>query len=145
MKMFTTTLATVSTISPSLRPALRALEVRAADFAALDNYASREFQYRICFPVSVTGANGIRDLLLGESDFATDKYVCAQAVAAQVAFRDDEADLFLDLGIESSTSECGAEDPRRLSISGQFCVIDRKPHEQAPGVAKYSRMSPTEC
>jgi hypothetical protein len=35
--------------------------------------------------------------------------VFAQAVAAQVAFRDREGDLLPDLGIESSTSQCGAE------------------------------------
>src|SRR3989442_2375045 len=87
----------------------RAREVRVADFAALHDNASRQFQDRVCFRVSGLGVDGIRDLLLGKSDFAAQKNVCAQAVAAQIAFRDRETNLLLDLGTESSMSECGAE------------------------------------
>jgi hypothetical protein len=107
--MLSTTLATVSTISPSVRPAARALEVRVFHFAALDDDASHEFQNRVCLARSGSGANSVRYVFLSEADLVSDKRVGAQAIAAQVAFGDGEGDLLADPGIESSISEYGAE------------------------------------
>ena len=87
----------------------RVLELRVTDFAALDNDVSREFQDRVGFEISGTGANGIDDLFFAESDFAAHKCVSIQAITAKVAFRDREADLLPDLAIESSLGESGAE------------------------------------
>src|SRR5271166_5172575 len=103
--MFSATLATVSTISPSLKPPARAREVCVGEFTTLDDDAAGELEDGIGPRIGCTRANRIVEFGLFQSEFPGDGGMRAQAVRAQVALSNRQRELLANFFIEGSAGE----------------------------------------
>jgi hypothetical protein len=103
--MFSTTLATVSTMSPSVRPAARTLEIAVANFTALHYNGASKLQNSVgLFDRGLSMASP-GYLLFCKTNFAADECVRAETAATHVALGDSQGDLSSNLRVEAAAGE----------------------------------------